>query len=102
MECQVGAAWQEGSAHLVGSVVFEHDVDATEQLTRDRAHRGAPRLAFIESTLQIGSQIRIRLTGRDRRQPQGSAQVRRATFGHMRLSRAELTRRKDGWVNAGI
>src|SRR4030088_3737141 len=73
---KVGATWQAGSADLVGPVVFEHDVDPTEQLTRDCTHRRAPRLALIESTLQIGSQIWIRLTGRDLRQPQGSAQER--------------------------
>src|SRR5215216_5964867 len=77
--------WGARSADLVGPILLQDHVDAAQQLARDGAHGRAPWLALIESTLEIGGQVGVRTTGRDSCQPQRAAQVRRATFGHVRL-----------------
>jgi hypothetical protein len=42
----------DDTADLVRTILFQDDVDAAKQLSRDSTHAGAPRLALFETTLE--------------------------------------------------
>src|SRR6266545_3141032 len=98
----VQAVVHSSSADLVRAVVLQDDVDAAQQLTRHRAHGCAPRLALVESTLEVSGQVGVRTTRRHGRQPQCSAQVGRAAFGHVGLSCGELAGGEHRRIDAGV